>query len=243
MHKLIICSFVLMLLFGCSSQVAFTTKKAADVDSVLFYQQKDLDDPFIDSVLSNPGDSASISAILTPAPPPPPADTLRQIDGFRVQVFAGIDSLRAKTVQLSTAQLVTDSTYLVKDNGLFKIQVGDYLYRSDADSVQRLLTISNLKGHWVVKRKIFVRDSVTENVQSTLVEEFKFKIQIIATSDESRALTLIGELQSKFSYPSFYLPSGSVYKVFVGKFKSREQAQKALTQIREQGYPDAWLVY
>jgi len=242
MLKLITYSFALLLFFSCSSQVAFTTKKSADMDSVLFYQQKDPADPFIDSILSNPGDSASIRVILTPAPPPT-TDTLRQIDGFRVQVFAGLDSLRAKTVQLSTSQLVSDSTYLVKEGGLFKIQVGDYPYRSDADSVQRLLTINNLKGHWVVQRKIFIQDSIPDNTTPTLVDDYKFKIQIIATSDEGRALTLISELQSNFSYPSFYLPSGSVYKVFVGKFKLREQAQKALVQIRKHGYPDAWLVY
>jgi len=55
--------------WACSSQVAFSTKKPADVDSVLFYQQKDIVDPFIDSIFTDPGNSAQISVVLVPPPP------------------------------------------------------------------------------------------------------------------------------------------------------------------------------
>jgi len=235
---------VFFLFWSCSSQVAFTTKKSADVDSVLFYQSNDLPDPFIDTLLSQPGDSATLSTILVP-PPPVPADSLRQIDGFRVQAFAGLDSIRAASVKNLIHSLLSDTIYILKEKGLFKVQVGDFSYRPEADSVQRQLEINSISGSWVVGRKIYIADSTTDSVipAPVVIDNYKFKIQIVATSDEIRALSLTQTLQQKFALPAFYLQSGEVYKVFLGKFLLREDAEPVLRQVRKEGYPDAWLVY
>ncbi len=240
MQKALVFLSLLIVLFSCAPQAVFTVKKPAEPDSVLFYQQKNVADPFVDSILSQPGDSAEISIRLIPPPPP---DTLRFVEGFRVQVFAGLDSIRAASVTHKISSILQDSVYLFKDNGLFKVQAGDFIYRHLADSVQRKLTIQSFPGTWVVKRMIIAPDSVSEPPPASKILEFKFTIQILATSDESRALEMVSQLQGQFEFPAYYKNIGSVFKVFMGKFAVRSEADKALTQIRQKGYPDAWVVH
>lgn len=244
MYKYRFLSLVVFVLWGCSSQVAFTTKKQADVDSVLFYQSKDLSDPFIDSILSQPGDSATVSTILVPAPPAP-GDSLSLTDGFRVQAFAGLDSARAVKLKDQIHPFIKDTIYVLKEGGLFKVQIGDFPFRSDADSIQRQLTLNSIAGTWVVGRKIFSTDSVARTVppMEDAGDNYKFKIQVLATSDEARALSLSHSLQQQFALPSFYKQVDGVYKVYLGKFISREAAEPVLKQVRKEGYPDAWLVF
>jgi len=244
MYKILFLVSAILFLVGCASQVAFTTKKANDVDSQLFYQQKDVKEPFLDSLLTNPGNSALLTTTLLPPPPPPP-DSMKQIEGFRIQAFAGLDSVKAFLIKEKLKSLSTAKLYIFKENGLFKVQAGDFLYRNIADSVQRHITIQDFPGTWVVKRLVNVRIENPEPVSEVVSTEvnYKFKIQILATADESRAMGLISELQEKFIYPSYYLPAGTLFKVYVGKFVERNEADTALGKVRGSGYPDAWLVY
>ena len=83
----------------------------------------------------------------------------------------------------------------------------------------------------------------TTDTTSAMVNDGMFKIQVIATSDEVKAQQMELELEIQFSKEAFYEKSGNVYKVFIGKFQIREEAEKLLNHVRENGYPDAWLVY
>ena len=62
-----------LLIAGCAAPKLM--KKSDDSEkgsAVLFYKQADKADPFLDSLITNPADSASIKALLLPPPPPPP---------------------------------------------------------------------------------------------------------------------------------------------------------------------------
>ncbi len=229
-----------VLLVGCASQAVFTVKNSAEPDSVLFYQQQSVSDPLLDAILSDPGDSAEIFIDLLP---PPPADTVRLAEGFRVQISAGLDSARAAIMSQKISAVLQDSVYLFKEKGLFKVQTGDFLYRPQADSVQRELTIRSFPGTWVVKRMVIARDSVSAPSQTSKAQDFKYTIQILATTDESRALELISKLQNQFKLPAYYKNMASVFKVFVGKFSNRPDAAKFLKVVRKSGFPDAWIVH
>ena len=47
----------------------------------------------------------------------------------------------------------------------------------------------------------------------------------------------------QFSGKAFYEQSGNIFKIFVGYFEKENDARAALESIREERYPDAWLVY
>jgi len=223
-------------------------KQTAAVDSVLFYQQANVADPFIDSLLAQPQDSVCLKTVLLPPPPsPPPA--FKQIEGFRVQTFAGSDSLHAAVIKSRLKNVVPDTAYLLRENGLFKVQIGNYPHRGPADSIKNYLRKNGYRGAWVVKRPIFIpntlaSDSSISSVNyKTPANRHLFRIQILATSDEAKALGLIQELQKAFTYQSYYLKKNALFKIYLGRFTSRSEAEQALKRVRKKGYQDAWLVY
>jgi len=215
----------------------------AQVDSFLYYQPIALNDPFLDS-LKVQNDSEQALKIRVVPPPAPPRPKTKQVEGYRVQTFAGIDSLNAFVMVNNLKTVFKDSIYFFKENELFKIQLGDYLYRNDADMKVLDLRKDGFAGSWVVQRLINVPikpDSLADSLKKET--DYPFKIQILVTSDSEKAKTIVTQLQNEFKMVSNYIQSENLYKIFLGKFASREEAEKVLGKVRENGYKDAWLVH
>ena len=245
--SIVVVSAFLIILLSCDPALI---KKQSDphagVDSVLFYQQADLPDPLIDAVLSETDQEVRLETTLIP--PPPPVPQFRQIEGFRIQIFAGVDSLNTLT-KLVEANLATEDTiYMFRDGGLYKLHVGDYPFRIEADQAKQQLKNAGYNGAWIVQTMINItKDSTAANEISpqpvSEPERSFFTIQVLALSNQSDALLMTEELKNKFGFPVDVKESSGLFKVFIGKFDNREDADTALTKIRTNGYPDAWLVY
>jgi len=247
---------LLLVLAACQPRSAVHKTETADVDSVLYFQQRDLDDPFLDTVFNSPDEPVRIETRLLPPPVPPEIPPrFKEIEGFRVQVFAGIDSLNSLPVLDQIMGLTGDSVYYFLDKGLYKIQVGDYQFRYLADSAKTWFRQSGFPGAWVVQRPILIpitADSLggpPMTVDSTAstgligAEAGKYRIQLMATTDAEKARLTAAALRSENNYNAFYEQSGGLYKLYVGNFNSEDEARKVLQDLRENGYPDAWLVY
>ena len=139
--------------------------------------------------------------------------------------------------------------YFFKEKNLFKIQLGDFLYRNDAD-----LRLMDLRSHgypaaWVVKTMINipVGSATTSNIQAdstqVISQDAKFKIQVLVTSSIEKAENVVEQLKAQFKQESYFIKSGTFYKIYLGRFGAREQAEKTLSQVKTAGYSDAWLVY
>jgi SPOR domain len=218
-------------------------QKSAQVDSFLYYQPVVLNDPFLDS-LKNANDQEQLINIRVIPPPKPPTPNVKQVDGYRVQTFAGVDSLNALVMVNNLKAVLNDSVYFFKEKGLFKIQLGDYLYRNDADLKVLDLRKDGFSGAWVVQRLINVpmeTDSTSEVEKNDIA--YPYKIQILVTADEEKAKSLTNQLKMQFNMESIYTRTESVFKIFLGKFSTREAAEKTLNTVRENGYKDAWLVH
>ena len=246
-YKILLAVLLFIIGFnGCSAPKIFVdSKKSENAGRLLSYKQADVADPFIDSLLTQPLDSATIKTVLLPPPPPPPP-AFKQIEGHRVQVFASQDSISALTEKMKVKKVVSDSVYLVKENGFYKIQIGDYRFYPQADSVRRYLAKDYYPKAWIPKCMIYVpniieRDSsATANETSLTTEPATHRIQVFVTTDEAKALQIVQELQKKFSYANYQRVDGR-FKIFVGRFSSRGEAQKILEQLKRSGYRDAFL--
>jgi cell division septation protein DedD len=252
---LILPGLTFIILSACQPQTAVKTEETATVDSAFYYVQKDIDDPFLDTVFQAPDPSIALKKELYP--PPEQKPKFKEIEGFRIQIFAGVDTVNALSTRAQAKTIVSDSVYLLDEQGLLKVQVGDYPYRYQADKVRDQFRREGFPGAWVILRTIlipFEADS-TETVQAIpdtatvvqpakpVVEQGKYKIQIIAIGSEDRAQEIISNLKQNMNYQAFYERSGSLFKVFVGYFQEEMTAREALGKLRESGYPDAWLVY
>ncbi|MGD9487425.1 MAG: SPOR domain-containing protein [Calditrichaceae bacterium] len=238
---------LMLLIFSCQPrELIRKDRPAAEADSVLFYQQKPVADPFLLSLNTTNDNEVVLSKRLIP--PPPEIPKFKQIDGYRVQVFAGSDSLSASAIKYTVNALSPDSVYLIQDMGLIKVQAGDFLYYPEADKLNQLLRKNGFASAWITQTLINM--PVPPDSPAIMPEETnkpakdlnrKFKIQVLATSDEFKAKKISTDLSIKFNRESFYEKTGTLFKVFVGGFSSRADAEAVLTKIRGNGYPDAWI--
>jgi hypothetical protein len=254
--KILFYSGILLLLLliwqACQPRAAVKQETYPLPDSTLYYQQADINDPFLDTVFLEPDKPVTLSHTLYPVIIPEQPPRFREAEGFRVQVFAGADSLRALSVRNEVSGQVKDSVHYFSDKGLYKVQVGDYLYRYLADNMKTDMRQSGFTGAWVVQRNIIVPfdSSMVQSVEKadtvkTASDNLTgaYKIQIMATGAQSKAEETITGLKEHTSYRAFYEFDGNLYRVFVGLFEEESVARQELENLRAAGYNDAWLVY
>lgn len=241
------CLVMLIIIAACNPQNIRRMRnsgQSAQADSFLFYQPASVQNAFLDSLNSTYDKEVVLAMHLVP-PPPPPAPTTKQVEGFRVQIFAGLDSINAAIAAKNIQNVSEDTVYFFKEKGLFKVQIGDYLYRNPADMKVLDLRKDGFMDGWVVQRLISVPiDSTNKQKPETVQpqENYAFTIQVLATSDKQKAENLVRELGDHFNQES-YFTSGTIYKIFVGKFTTREEAETVLQKVKQAGYKDAWLVH
>jgi hypothetical protein len=80
-----------------------------------------------------------------------------ETQGFRIQIFASGNIDEATAAQRVLRNKVSDSVYVVYDPPVYKVRVGDYASRLEAN--QRLTRIVNAgyDDAWVVADKIYLR--------------------------------------------------------------------------------------
>lgn len=250
---LFLIALILFILISCQPKSTTKIIQQAPVDSALYYQQADIADPFLDTIFQTPDQPITIAkTIYPPAQPAELRPEFKEVEGFRVQVFAGIDSISAQAIRAEVKTVTVDSVHYLVDKGLYKIQVGDYLYRYLADNVKTRMRTNGYPGAWVLQRKIIVpidttfQDTliISEKIPETAVKDTgAYKIQLVATASLEKAEEIVRNIQTQTEFKVFYEESGNLYKVYVGLFKSEQRARDELTKLRDLGYPDAWLVY
>ncbi|HXV14602.1 MAG TPA: SPOR domain-containing protein [Candidatus Krumholzibacteria bacterium] len=87
----------------------------------------------------------------TAARAPEPTDTL--VDGFRVQVFASADREIAENAARGAQERLGLASYVELDGGVYKVRVGDYAARAQAD--QALAAVRrHYADAWIVPSKV-----------------------------------------------------------------------------------------
>ncbi len=75
--------------------------------------------------------------------------------GFRVQICALSDEIRAKEIQREAIlKFINEEVYLIYDSPYYKVRVGNCLTRQEADQLQQLAVEKGFDDAWVVRTKI-----------------------------------------------------------------------------------------
>jgi len=243
-----------LVIISCQQSLVKKSETRGDVDSTLFFKQIEIQDPFFEAIQNSGEQKFSLTKKLIPPPQPiPESSKFKEIEGYRVQIFAGVDSIGTISNKIKATQITADTIYFLADKGLYKLQIGDYPYYPQADSVKRNFRQNGYPGAWIVKRQIFIPIKDTtgvakgEQVQPTVSPNQnttgKYKIQVIVTGTENKARQICNELKSSLNVLTFYESAGNLFKVFVGSFDDETIARDTLEKIRKLNYTDAWLVY
>jgi hypothetical protein len=83
------------------------------------------------------------------------------VQGFRIQVFAsgGIDEANAMR-QTAVQRLTEDSVYVVFDPPIYKVRVGDFRTRVEANQRLGVISAMGFADAWVVGDKITIRKTI-----------------------------------------------------------------------------------
>ena len=83
------------------------------------------------------------------------ADTVHWVtDGFRVQVLASNSMTKADSLSIILNSTVEDSVYVVYETPNYKVRIGDYVVREDADKMRQNLHKMGYRSAWVIRTRI-----------------------------------------------------------------------------------------
>ena len=173
--------------------------------------------------------------------------------GYRCQAFAGASLANAQQVAARLRSLNFDSVYVFKsERGLYKVQIGDFDNREGAVALLDRLRNAGVKNAWIVESDIRIAKSPDEKNafedqknskqrQFDLEQKFFYAIQVFATGDSLKALKLREVFQTETQNPAEVVREDSIWKVLIGRFKQRSEAEQLLKSLKRRRFVDAWI--
>lgn len=167
------------------------------------------------------------------------------VRGFRCQVFASSSQEAALEMATKLRRLQLDSVYVIQGaDNLYKIQTGNFVDRNDAQTLLDKLYHAGFEGVWVVETEIHIPKEKAYIDQSQSFEEqnkFYFSVQILATKKIENAQEFESVLEKEISVPIYIIENDGFWKLLIGQFETKSEAQALLEDLRENGYLDAWI--
>jgi len=167
-------------------------------------------------------------------------------EGLRVQVFAGTEEQHALDIAAKTRDLNLDSVYVNEDAGMFKVQLGNFTKRLEAEKMLDRLRFAGITNAWIVKTQVHIPKSgsiIPHEIPAAKEEngEILYSIQLFVTNNREKAEQLKRDFAVKIGASVWILPQGNLWKVLAGKYGDEEQARQRLSELQTAGFPDAWL--
>ena len=165
--------------------------------------------------------------------------------GYRVQTFAGSDRENAEKLAIHLINLNLDSVYVVEEQGLFKVQIGNFTEKLEAEKMLDLLRFQDISNTWIVETLIHVpKQPIATPVAITFETESSspnFAIQLFVTKDKRKAEEFSEKFSEELGDSSRVFQTAEFWKVLSGRYIQESKARDRLEEIRNSGYPDAWI--
>ena len=172
--------------------------------------------------------------------------------GYRCQIFAGAQKESADRVAGKMRALQMDSVYVIYSNdNLYKVQMGNFDNRRDAEVLLDKLKYAKVEGAWIVEAEVHRPKSPADRQQYQQAQQkqqeleerpgFYYAIQVFASSDSIKAFQLKDVLQRDMKQPVEVVSQESNWKVLVGQFVDRSSAEEFLKVLKRDKFSDAWI--
>jgi len=104
--------------------------------------------------------------LINPLIPPPdtkPSPNRNQpveklVNGYRIQVLATRSSTKADELKASLIEKTSLPVYISFESPNYKVRVGNYLTRKEADKARKTLRSLGYRTAWVVQSRVIVRE-------------------------------------------------------------------------------------
>jgi cell division septation protein DedD len=187
-----------------------------------------------DDFLLKPGSETRIRKL--PSIISSPRQDLRKTNarGYRIQIAAVLDQLRAQNFQSRSEQLLKQRVYVVYDERtrLYKLHVGNCRTAVEAETLRRDTKGKGYPEAFIVRSRIESAPSPYR-----IATRKGYRVQIFSASSRSAAENSAAEAKTKLSRDDVYIAFEPPYfKVHVGDFDTRDAADKFVQAARKDGY-------
>lgn len=149
--------------------------------------------------------------------------------GFRVQIFSTESEEKAVELVERVKFLLPYNTHIHFEDGSYKVRVGDFIYKNEADAAAEEIRLGEFDDSWVVECPI----SLSQD---------GFRIQLAAMNSPFNASTYAKLVESDMNIPIHVVKENDIWKVRVGDFISKAEAEDFKTRLNEMGYSEVWVV-
>lgn len=173
---------------------------------------------------------------ITPETATESSDRFNQVIGYRVQIFAARDKNNAEKVKNLAMNDTKERVYVVlADDNLYKVQVGDYLSRIDAEKMRdKLRALPNYQDAFIQNTYVFY---------DTQTSGGSYYIQVGAFSTSASAEEFIKTSLNTRGYNNTSVQfDNNLYKVLVGGYNSNEEAASIKEKLQENGFEGTWII-
>ena len=158
----------------------------------------------------------------------------RAVNGYRVQVFAGMNKENAEAVRTQIQGNISHKVYIIVADNLYKVQVGDFQARLDAEELSVSLR-NDFPGCFIQKTLVLAGDEVKQSFG-------KYFVQLGAFASKEGAKSFQTTVR-EFNYSnSIIFEENEFYKVLIGAYKTREEAEEIKQKLIMIGFDGAWIV-
>ena len=224
-----------VLVSGCGGTVSKFPQHAPIVGSSSSLREEfdpqTLDD---DDFLLQPTAGARVFDIPEPIQGREPTTRRVRSQGYRVQIVAVLDRLRAQSFKSRSEQLLKQRVYVIYDERthLYKLHVGNCRTATEAETLRRDI---KSKGH----PEAFIVRSAIETAPSPyrIPTRVGYRVQIFSASSRGAAEKSVKKARAALDRDDVYIAFEPPYfKVHVGDFATKAEADKFVQTARKQGY-------
>ena len=154
--------------------------------------------------------------------------------GYRVQVSAVLDRVRAQSIKSRSEQLLKQRVYVNYDERtrLYKLHVGNCRTATEAETLRRDIKTKGYPEAFIVRSSIETAPSPYR-----IPTRVGYRVQIFSASNRGTAEKSAESAREKLEREDVYVAFEPPYfKVHVGNFATKEEADKFVQTARKQGY-------
>ena len=226
---------VVVLLPSCGGTVSQPSQQPAILGSSTSSVREEIDPQTLDDdFLLQPTSGTPAFDIPDPVQRHPTTARATGTKGYRVQIAAVLDQLRAQTIKTRAEQLLKQRVYVAYHarTRLYKLHVGNCQTATEAETLRRDTKTKGYPEAFIVRSGIETAPSPYR-----IPKRIGYRVQIFSASGRGAAENAVKKARAALEREDIYIAFGPPYfKVHVGDFETKDEADKFVQTARKRGY-------
>jgi len=167
-----------------------------------------------------------------------PSVTFGKKISYKIQIFASHSKESSEDEANRVFFEISQPAEVVLSGDLWKVQVGSFAERKDAEIFREKLKNLGWNDAFIVD----VENEGLSEVQSEGKSYEYYSIQVLASGNRTEARDLMKNLVDLGLENVFIVFEKNLWKVRVGRFNEKVKAEKYLEKLKNIGFSDCWIV-